>query len=254
MLKKSALAAGLLSGLLAGLLAPAAVFGLDKTFDQTYPLKNGGVFTLDNINGDVTIEAWDRAEVSVSAALSAKSQRGLDRMEIRVEATADRVAVETHYAESRGWNNDGGEVDYTIKVPKSAELREIDLVNGSLTISGLPGKVSASTVNGKITAEGLGGDVELESVNGKVVASFDQLGGRQRIDIESVNGPIELRVPRSADFDIEASTVHGDIGNDFGLEVDHGEYVGHDLKGKVGAGGARVELENVNGSIQIRSN
>lgn len=251
MLKNSALVAGLL----AGLLAPAAAFGLvEKTFDQTYPLKNGGVFTIDNVNGDVTIEAWDRAEVSVEATITAKKQEGLDRIEVRVAATAERVAVETHYAESRGWNNDGGEVDYTIKVPKTAELRELDLVNGSLIITGVPGKVSASTVNGKIVATGLGGDVDLESVNGKVEAAFDKLGGNQRIDIESVNGSIELQVPRSANFDVDASTVHGDIDNDFGLEVDHGEYVGHDLKGKVGSGGARVELENVNGAIKIRSN
>lgn len=248
MLKRSALVAGLL----AGLFAPAA-FGLEKTFDQSYPLKSGGVFAIDNVNGDVKIEAWDRSEVSVEATITAKTQEGLDRIEIRVAATADRVAVDTHYAESRR-NNDGGEVDYIIKVPKTAELRDIDLVNGSLTIAGVPGKVEASTVNGKIVATGLGGDVDLESVNGRVEATFEQIGGRQRIDIEAVNGSIDLRVPRNANFDISASTVHGDIENDLGLEVDHGEYVGHDLKGRVGSGGARVELENVNGAIKIRSN
>jgi len=243
----------LLAGLMASLLAPAA-FGLEETFSQTYPLRSGGVFSLDNVNGSVTIEAWDRQEVSVDATITAKTQAGLDRVEVRVKPTADLVAVESHYENSRGFNNDGAEVDYTIKVPKNAELRDVELVNGSLRISGLPGKVEASTVNGKIVAAGLSGDVDLESVNGKVEASFDQLGGRQRISIEAVNGSIELTVPKNADFDVSASTVHGGISNDFGLEVDDGEYVGHDLKGKVGAGGARVELENVNGAIKIRSN
>lgn len=254
MLKNSLLA----SVLAAGLLLPAsAAFGLEKTFSQTYPLKSGGIFSIDNVNGDVEIEAWDRAEVSVDATITARSQEGLDRVEIKVKASEDRVAVDTDYAERKSgwsWSSDGGEVEYTIKVPRNAELRDIDLVNGSLRISGLPGRVSASTVNGKIVASGLSGDVTLESVNGKVEASFDQLGGRQRIEIESVNGPIELRVPKNADFEVDASNVHGGIDNDFGLEVDHGQYVGHDLSGKVGSGGARVKLENVNGSIDIKAN
>lgn len=253
MLKNSLLTAVLS----AGLLLPSTAFGLEKNFSQTYPLKSGGVFSIDNINGDVVIESWDRAEVSVEATITARSQEGLDRVEIEVKATEERVAVETDYAERKGgwsWSNDGGEVDYTIKVPRNAELRDIDMVNGSLRINGFPGRVAASTVNGKIVASGLSGDVSLESVNGKVEASFDELGGRQRIEIESVNGPIELRVPKGADFEIEASTVHGGIDNDFGLEVEHGQFVGHDLAGKVGNGGARVKLENVNGSIDIKAN
>ena len=56
----------------------------------------------------------------------------------------------------------------------------------------------------------------------------------------------------SPDVDIEASTVHGRIRNDFGLEVDRGEYVGRSLRGSVGSGGARIDLSNVNGSIDIR--
>ena len=240
--------------LLGLLLVPATGFALDKTFSQTYPLKDGGIFSLDNVNGDVEIEAWDRAEVSVDATITARSQEGLDRTEVRVKASADRVEVETHYGDGKGWGKDGGEVDYTIKVPRSAELRDVELVNGSLRIEGVPGRVTASTVNGKVVATGLGGDLSLESVNGKVEASFDQLGERQRIEIESVNGPIELRLPASASFEVEASTVHGDIDNDFGLKVDHGQYVGHDLQGKVGSGSTRIRLENVNGAIKILKN
>lgn len=245
----------LAAGLAAGLLLPSAAFGLEKSFSQTYPLKSGGVFSIDNVNGDVTIEAWDRSEVSVEATITARTQEGLDRVEIEVKASDDRVAVETDYEEHKGrsWN-DGGDVDYKIKVPRNAELRDIDLVNGSLRIEGCPGRVGASTVNGKIVASGLSGEVSLETVNGKVEASFDQLSSGQRIEIQSVNGSVEVQVPKNSSFEVDASTVHGGIRNDFGLEVDHGEFVGHDLKGKVGGGGARLKLENVNGAIELRAN
>jgi DUF4097 and DUF4098 domain-containing protein YvlB len=50
---------------------------------------------------------------------------------------------------------------------------------------------------------------------------------------------------------VRASTVHGGITNDFGLQVRHGEYVGHNLEGQIGTGGPRIKLETVNGSIKI---
>jgi multidrug efflux pump subunit AcrA (membrane-fusion protein) len=39
--------------------------------------------------------------------------------------------------------------------------------------------------------------------------------------------------------------------NDFGLQVRHGEYVGHDLEGQIGSGGPRIKIANVNGPIKI---
>jgi hypothetical protein len=33
--------------------------------------------------------------------------------------------------------------------------------------------------------------------------------------------------------------------------VNHHQFVGHDLRGELGAGGTRIKLENVNGRIEI---
>src|ERR1041385_7255852 len=48
-----------------------------------------------------------------------------------------------------------------------------------------------------------------------------------------------------------ATTVHGMISNDFGIQVKHGEYVGHNLDGQIGSGGSKIKLTNVNGAIRI---
>jgi DUF4097 and DUF4098 domain-containing protein YvlB len=67
-----------------------------------------------------------------------------------------------------------------------------------------------------------------------------------------VNGSLELTIPSDAKAEIEAETVSGGIENDFGLHVNHHRYVGHDLRGELGSGGARIKLANVNGRIAIR--
>ena len=96
--------------------------------------------------------------------------------------------------------------------------------------------------------------MELETVNGSIEVTMDNLAADSQVMIESVNGSIELVLPRGAGADIEAETVHGRIRNDFGLDEKRERYgVGRSLRGSVGSGGARIELDNVNGSISIRS-
>jgi DUF4097 and DUF4098 domain-containing protein YvlB len=67
-----------------------------------------------------------------------------------------------------------------------------------------------------------------------------------------VNGNVNLVIPSNSNAQVRAGTVHGAISNDFGLEVHHGNYVGHELSGQIGTGGPRIRLGNVNGSISIR--
>jgi DUF4097 and DUF4098 domain-containing protein YvlB len=72
------------------------------------------------------------------------------------------------------------------------------------------------------------------------------------VELNSVNGSVELTIPSDSKAEIEASTVSGGIENDFGLHVNNHRYVGHDLRGELGNGGPRIKLENVNGRIEIR--
>jgi hypothetical protein len=59
-------------------------------------------------------------------------------------------------------------------------------------------------------------------------------------------------IPSDSNAEIKAGTVHGSISNDFGLPVRRGDYVGRDLAGQLGEGGARIKLGNVNGPITIK--
>ena len=49
-----------------GFLAPQC-FGVTREFAQTYPLRSGGSLELNNVNGTVRIEAWDKDVVEVRA-------------------------------------------------------------------------------------------------------------------------------------------------------------------------------------------
>ncbi|MCP3959352.1 MAG: DUF4097 family beta strand repeat protein [bacterium] len=227
----------------------AAALQMSEDYTYSYALTADGRLSLENVNGDVKIEAWDRDEVSIEAIKRGRSQEALDAARIDIDASDDRIRIETRYA--RDGRRDSASVDYTIYVPRGAELDEIELVNGSLDLSGVAGDVAASLVNGEVTARDLAGNVEISSVNGEMVVALAEFDADHSIDLSSVNGSLELKMPGRADADIEATTVHGGIRNDFGLEVDRSGFVGRKLRGQMGAGGARISLSNVNGSIDI---
>jgi len=225
-----------------------------EEFHHTYPLAAGGRIDLDNINGAVHITAWDQNEVKVDAVKYANSKERLDEAKIEVEAGSDYISIRTKYRDhdltfSDSWDNPPS-VEYTLMVPRNARLDEIKLVNGPLDLHGVTGEVRASCVNGKLLAQGLQGRVELSAVNGRMDVQFDRLG--DSIELSAVNGTLELTLPSDAQAELEASTVSGGIDDDFGLHVNHHRFVGHDLHGELGSGGAHIRLSNVNGHIEIR--
>ncbi len=94
------------------LLAAGLAAGYQKyeaTFDQTFALRAGGEVALDNVNGDVTIEVWNRSEVRVEAVKTASSPELLDALKIDVDASSSAVRIETHYpptdTPTDGWHD-----------------------------------------------------------------------------------------------------------------------------------------------------
>jgi DUF4097 and DUF4098 domain-containing protein YvlB len=237
------------------LAAGAAAAGeYTEIFDKTYTMDRGGRVSLENVNGDVTIEVWDEAEVRVYAVKSASSPERLEALRIDVDATASGVAIDTRYPNSRDFS-DGDrhghlEVEYTLTVPRFAAVDGVELVNGDLLISGVEGDIDADTVNGTIVVRGAGGEIELETVNGGIELEFGAVVSKD-VSLSSVNGPIDVFLSGSAE--IRAETVNGRIRNDFGIEVKKGKYVGSTMNGSIGGGGPTIDMETVNGSIQVSS-
>jgi DUF4097 and DUF4098 domain-containing protein YvlB len=251
----------ILGTLCALMLAAAQTHATDQQervteeFHHTYPLAAGGRVELENINGGVHITAWDRDEVKVDAVKYAHTQERLDEAKIRVDADQNNISIRTEYPERdrsshNGWDHPAS-VEYTLMVPRKVRLDEIKLINGALDIQGVAGEVRASCINGRLTANGLAGEARLSTINGKLDAQFERLGD-SALELSSVNGRVALVLPSDAKASLEATTVHGGIDNDFGLRVHNHRFVGHDMGGELGGGGARIKLSNVNGGIEVR--
>ncbi len=245
--KSAVLLVSILVCLGAASLAGAAV---TENFDQTYAIAPNGRVSLSNVNGDVTVAVWDQPTVRVQAVKEADSADDLQNLRIEVSSAPSSLDIETRYPHTHS-SHSHLSVQYTLTVPRGVSLDRIDLVNGSLTAAGIGGKVRAKLVNGEAKLTGLSGSVSVDAVNGEVNVELTALDRSQDVELKTVNGPIELRLPAGVGAQLHASTVNGHLSNDFGVSVNKHEYVGADMKGTIGAGGADVQLETVNGRINV---
>src|SRR5690349_6891604 len=231
---------------------------ITEEFHQTYPLSATGRVNFANINGGVKIKVWDRAAVQVDAIKKAYRRERLEEAKIEVTSTEENIRIKTDYPDEpqnfrsgdRRYDNPAS-VEYSLTVPRKAILESIELINGPVDIEGVEGSVKASSINGPVTVRGLMGEARLSTINGPLQAVFTQLDESKAVSLSSVNGNVTFIIPSDANAMVRASTVHGSISNDFGIQVKNGEYVGHSLDGQIGSGGAKVKLQNVNGAIRI---
>jgi DUF4097 and DUF4098 domain-containing protein YvlB len=106
-------------------------------------------------------------------------------------------------------------------------------------------------VNGRVEVSTLSGPVHAESVNGSVVTRVDSLSGAGDVSVETVNGSVTAELPGALDADVEMETVNGRVHAEYPLTAaDSADR--HHLRATIGAGGRRVKLETVNGSVTLR--
>lgn len=227
-----------------------------EEFHHTYPLAANGTVDISNVNGRVRISGTDAAEVKVDAIKRAETKQKLDDARIEVNSSADSFELRTRYPEHDSWfhsYNNPASVEYTITIPRGVRLRA-SVVNSPLEVSGITGEVRASTVNAEVTASGLANSAEVTTVNSRAEADFDSWPSSGHIRVHSVNGSAIVVIPANANADVRAHSVNGSIHSDFNLPVERPRYgPGSRLEGKIGGGGGpEVELDTINGGIQIR--
>lgn len=252
---------------------------------RTLELRPGGELVLENINGTVEVEAWDRAEVdlrvvkTVKARSQEKAEKGLAAFRVEIDARPDRIHVEAEKPRNRdddegflGWLFGGDGVQYsasyTVKVPRRVVL-DAATVNGRVVVTGTEGPLEVSTVNGRVELADVTGTVEASSVNGSVkireargsvsasttngsiAVAMTAVAPQARMEISTVNGSVSLDLPADVQAHLDARSTNGGISTDFPVEV-KGRWGSKSVNAELnGGGGGELEIRTVNGGIRI---
>jgi len=241
--------------LVAAALARADDYSFKEPFSQTAPFNATGSLSLENVNGNVEIRTWDKNQILVEGEKSAKTDEELTQIELTIDLTDTHAGIKVHLPKSSGWwifgNTIRASVRFTITVPATASIEQLQTVNSAVKLEGLRGSIDAKSVNGAIHATGLGGDVRLSTVNGAIDASFAVIVPQQKLSFNTVNGSITVGLPKDAGVTLSGSVVNGRVSCDFPITLGDGGH-GRTLSGTVGDGRASLHAATVNGSIAIK--
>jgi DUF4097 and DUF4098 domain-containing protein YvlB len=226
---------------------------INDEIEKSFTVTSESTFSLNNINGSVVITSWQENTIKVIANISAETQESYDDVTINMKQQGKNVSVQTEYKENAyRQNKQAARVNYQVWLPEDANLSDIELVNGDLSIENISGEIDAEVVNGSIKATQLSGNSEISAVNGSVNVSYKaQAGDVDSIEIETVNGRIELFIPPSINANVSADTMHGTIKTAFGLTAKKSTFSGYNLRGEIGSGGTKIDLDSINGSIKV---
>jgi DUF4097 and DUF4098 domain-containing protein YvlB len=249
-----------------------------------WPRAEGSFDRTLNVSGDINLE------ISTGSGSIAIRQGSEGRLEIhgRIHASSDwfgfsRDAADVvHQIEANppieqngstirvGFDHNNTErnvsISYEVVVPARASVRahtgsgsqtvagiegpvDVNTGSGSITLSNVHGRIAAGTGSGSINATGVRGELRAHTGSGSIRIDGEQTG---RWEMQTGSGGIDIRLPRTASFDLNAHTGSGAVTVDFPMTV-QGRLDGRrrDVMGKVGSGAYSMDLRTGSGHIRI---
>lgn len=261
------------------LAVPGAAAESAEDFHQQVSLASGGLLTVENGRGDVSIEGWDKAEMQVDAHKifdgdAAERDRWMNETKIRVEGDEHHRSVKVEYPSDlfRGWGGWNGHraVNLTIHVPRQVDA-ELKTDRGHVTVQRIAGKldigsdrcdVDINRLEGELRIHADRGDVKVResSIRSGIRLSLDRGSADielQRFagdgDLQVSRGDLSLTLPKNAAFLLDAErTRRSSFHTDFAV-LARGSFGGDNIRGDVNGGGPTLRLRADRGGVSLHS-
>lgn len=251
----------ILAAAVASAALPALAAAAQEEFRWSGKVAAGQAIEIKGVNGGITATGTTGGEIELVAV---KKGRRNDPHAVKIDVVehADGVTICAVYP-SEGTPNEcapgkGGRmrvrdndvsVEFKLSVP--AGVRFVGrTVNGGIDARGIKADAEAETVNGGVDLDSTG-TARAETVNGGISARFGRSDWTGTLRLATVNGGIDVTMPDGLSAEVNAATVNGDISTDFPITVS-GKIGKRKLQGTIGAGGRQLEMNTVNGGIELK--
>jgi hypothetical protein len=225
-------------------------------------LKPGQTLEIINRNGEIEASSASSEGARVEGM---RRDDGDDKdLFIEVVESSDGVIICAVYAkdktpgrchhggvrsESSTWHGHRAKLTFDVQVPRGVRFNAMT-TNGGVRCRGLNSVVDAATTNGNIdvsTSEW----ASAKTTNGGVNVSMGNAKWTGELELATTNGSVDVRLPASAEFEVNAATTNGGIHTDFPVTV-QGSFSSKELSGKVGSAGRYLKVATTNGGIDLR--
>jgi Putative adhesin len=233
----------------------------DYDFHWQGRLKAGQTLEIINRNGQIEANAAGGDEVRAEGIRRGNGEDSdlfvevveyPDGVTICAVHARDKTAGRCHRggvsSESTEWHHDRAKINFDVQVPPGVRFHALT-TNGSVLARNLASVVEAATTNGNVevsTSEW----ASATTTNGGIRVSMGSAKWNGELQVRSTNGSVDVTLPASAEFKLDAATTNGGIHTDFPLTV-QGSYNSKELSGTVGSGGRELRVATTNGTIKL---
>jgi len=254
---------------------PAPLLKRTTTRRELKRLGYGGSVTVEGApEGSVTVEAWQRSEVEVTAEVeqSADTEENLTRLAalntFAVDEDVNHVRVMTVGLHDRKYAKRAAKglpkhlpampwrIDYRVKVPAACDV-EINAGRGALVVTGVEGALRVNAGGGPDSLFALaGGDVEATLASGPVTVRPSARSWRGRgLRLRLASGDLTVELPAGFNGDVDAEVLRaGRIDNTYaGLAPrERTAPTERSLQARAGNGGATLTFIVTDGTLRIK--
>lgn len=214
-----------------------------------------GLIQIDTINansninigtssGDIRLQQI-AGEVNI-ASISGEIKAAVISGNAQLSTTSGDIAIQRIDGDTETSTTSG-----EVKILEGKGSREISSSSGDITIQGADGSFNLSTISGEILFQAQAGMGEIETSSGDIRIELSELTGS--INLDSISGDVNIKLPESSSFDFEANTTSGDINTFFDDNLSFSKR-GNNAVGAYGAeaDGKKVDIETTSGDIRVQ--
>ncbi len=214
---------------------------------KEHPFTTPGTLTINNNEGNINIQEWNREAVMIKSVKKSGNQQNLANMEVQTHRTYKDG--QTHLSITTAYTGEGvkGSIDHTVLVPKNTFLR-VRTSTGTINVSDVTGRVVAQTTRGNIEINNTSGtllaqteqkgDIIVQNINGdvraathrgsinikgaknsviastergKIETTFDKLSTKSRVELHAASGNVTVGLPSSTSARVHGKTENGTL-------------------------------------------
>ena len=198
--------------------APNRIF--EESFERLYAVEPNTNMTVQNGDGSILLYGSSVNEMRVHAVKKAYNPERLAQIAIDVSTTPGSVTITTKFPPKPKWGlgDRSGTVDYTIVVPASASVSQLELNAGEILLDGMRGSATRAKLDmGRMFARNcFSNKLDLTIRRGNLMLSYDWWQAEQlSAHVNISQGNAWAYLPIDAAFHMLIEAEHGKIINDF---------------------------------------
>ena len=240
--------------LVAGTVPAMADVQSTERASRELPIYIGGTFVLENTAGDIEIIGVDGEKVLIDIEKVVRAsdkntlEEGVQQTVVRFAGDEKMRVVQTMLPPPvlpRRWLTT---VKYNVRVPRTVHVKVVTTTATRIRVADIRGNVYVKSFDGQITLQNITGPSTVDTANGNVlfIAPARSLSNAT---LTTVNGNIEVRAPRDANFVWVGDTIGGDVRTSFAARA---SFMGSRFRASINApGGPTLTTLSIMGTLSV---